>query len=316
MIRVAVWGVGPHASRKILPALAAASGTELAGLTTRNADVARQEGERFGCRVFATPEEMLAAAGVDAVYLATPIGLHFEQGRRVLLAGKHLWCEKSLTARRDETEELAELSRARGLALCEAFMFLHHPQFTRLREAVRDIGALVSVTCRFGMEIQAKPGYRHTAELGGGALLDVACYPLALALHLADGDPRVVHHRLHTREGYEVDLAGDALLEFPSGALAFLEWGYGRGYANEVTVWGERGSVRAPMVFSKTEGFAATLERSDVVGTRQVETIEPANAYVRMLDEFARATRDLELQERLRADARRQARHLAALGAG
>jgi dTDP-3,4-didehydro-2,6-dideoxy-alpha-D-glucose 3-reductase len=318
MTRVAVWGIGPHASRKILPAIVECADVELAGLTTRNADVARTEAERFGCLVFVTPEEMLASADVDAVYLATPIGLHHAQGKAVLLAGKHLWCEKSLTVSLATTAELVTLSRERGLALCEAFMFVHHPQFDRLRAivAASEIGPLVSITCRFGMEIQAKPGYRHSAELGGGALLDVACYPLALALRLGDGDPRVIAHRVHGREGYEVDLSGDALLEFPSGALAFLEWGYGRGYANEVTVWGERGTVRAPMVFSKTPEFVAMLERADVVGAKSVETLEPANAYTRMLSEFARATRDAALQERLRGEAERQARYLGMLESG
>lgn len=314
-VGVAVWGVGPHATRKILPAIAASSSTRLVGLTTRNAEVAASEAQRFGCRVFTTPEEMLAAEDVVVVYVTTPIGLHHEQGKRVLLAGKHLWCEKSLTTSQRDTEELVKLSRARGLALCEAFMFPYHPQFVRLQEIVtsRELGALISITCRFGMEIQSRPGFRHSAELGGGALLDVACYPLSLTLRLTDGEPRVVQHRVHRIEGYDVDMAGDALLELPSGALAFLEWGYGRGYVNEASLWFERGSVRVPMVFSKPEGFVATLERNDVVGKREIETMATANSYVRMIDEFARATADVALQEELRLEAHRQARSLELL---
>lgn len=315
-VRVAVWGLGHHARIKILPAIAACPSTELVGVSTRNEEVARAEAAKFGCRVWASPEEMLASADVDAIYLATPIGLHAAQGSEVLAARKHLWSEKSLARTPTECAELIELSRRNQRCVCEAFMYLYHPQFERVAELVsqeRDLGRVVSIICRFSMPLLEHPGFRHTPELGGGALLDVGCYPLSLALCLTGSEPQVLAKGTRNAPGFDVDLSGYAMLEFLPSTVAYLEWGYGRAYLNDVTVAGEQGSLYADRIFSKPDGWNAAIEVRDARGTKHTEDVPAANAFARMLETFAQATTDEALQERLRVDAELQARSLGAL---
>jgi predicted dehydrogenase len=316
-VRVGVWGLGPHARGKVLPAIVACPRTELAGVTSRDLEVARSEGQRFGCRVWAQPEEMLSSADVDVVYLATPIGLHHAQGKDVLSAGKHLWCEKSLATRSAEVAELAALSRSRQRSLCEAFMYVYHPQFLRMIDLVtreRALGSVMTVQARFTMPLLQEPRFRHSRELGGGALLDVACYPLSLALRLTgQAVPRVVATRIRRSPTLDVDVSGHALLEFPSGTMAYFDWGFGYAYANEARVYGEGGSLYADRVFTKPESFAASLEISDARGTRRAESFPPTNSFVPMLDKFAAATEDADLQEELRREAELQAAQLEAI---
>jgi predicted dehydrogenase len=315
-VRVAVWGLGIHSRNKILPALASSSSTTIAGVTSRDAAVTAQEAARFACRAWATPEEMLSSDDVDAVYVATPPALHYPQGKRVLAAGKHLWCEKPLAARAAEAAELVALARHRRRSVCEAFMYLYHPQFRRLLEIVearQKLGRVCSITCRFGMPFLERPSFRNSAELGGGALLDVACYPLSLARHVLSGDPDVRVSVVRRAPGLEVDSDGHALLDFGAGTVAYLEWGFGRAYVNEVRIWGELGSLYADRIFSKANDYGSTICIDDLRGVRTTEAIEPANAYIRMLDVFALATRDENLKERLREEAADQARNLEAL---
>ncbi len=74
--------------------------------------------EKFGvARAFTSYEELLADGDVDAVTIATPIGLHYEQGRQALLAGKHIHFNKSMTTTVAEATELIELARERGLLI-------------------------------------------------------------------------------------------------------------------------------------------------------------------------------------------------------
>jgi NDP-hexose-3-ketoreductase len=315
-VRVGVWGLGPHARKKVLPAIVACPRTRLAGVTSRNLDVARSEGDRFACQVWSRPDEMLSSAEVDAVYVATPIGVHYAQGKDVLSAGKHLWCEKSLATRSAEVAELATLSRSRMRSLCEAFMYAYHPQFLRIVDLVtreRALGSVMTITSRFTMPVLQDPRFRHSRDLGGGALLDVACYPLSLALRLAGEAPRVLTKRIGRSSAVEVDVSGHALLEFPSGTMAFLDWGFGYAYANEARVHGEHGSVYADRVFTKPESFAASIEISDARGARRTEGFPPTNSFVAMLDTFAAAAADGDLQERLRREAELQAAQLEAL---
>jgi dTDP-3,4-didehydro-2,6-dideoxy-alpha-D-glucose 3-reductase len=317
-VRVAVWGIGAHARKRILPALLACPSTVLAGITTRDQSVAHDVAATYSCAVWPSPEAMLASGDVDAVYLATPIGLHVAQGKAVLRAGKHLWCEKSLAADLAGASELIELSRRMDLCLAEAFMYTYHPQFERILSIVagqHTLGRIFSITSRFSMPRLERPGFRHSRALGGGALLDLACYPLSLALRLASAreTPRVRTHKITGDLGFEVDLAGYAVLEFAGPTVAFLEWGFGRAYVNEMSVSGESGSLYANFVFSKRDGMESSIEIRDLKGESRTETIPAADAFVRMLHAFAGATDDPDLRETLRRDATLQATCLATL---
>jgi NDP-hexose-3-ketoreductase len=320
-VRVAVWGIGNHARNRILPALVACPDTVLAGITTRNQAVAHDVVASHSCRAWRSPEEMLASSDVDAVYLATPIGLHANHGTEVLRAGKHLWCEKSLAADLAGASELVELSRRMDLSVCEAFMYAYHPQFERILEIVagqRTLGRLFSISSRFSMPELDRPGFRHTHALGGGALLDLACYPISLALRLSSAveTPRVRTCRFSSAPGFEVDLAGFAVLEFANPTIAFLEWGFGRGYTNEMTVSAEKGSLHANFVFSKRDGLESSIEIRDAKGASRTEVFPATDAFECMLRRFARATKDKVLRENFRREASLQANCLGSLQAG
>ncbi len=96
-MKVAVWGVGRHARKRILTAMKDAESVELIGICTRDQTVGKEEAIRGNCDYFLSSDEMLSDPNVEAVFLCTPTGLHFSQGQSVLQAGKHLWCEKALT---------------------------------------------------------------------------------------------------------------------------------------------------------------------------------------------------------------------------
>jgi len=312
---VAVWGVGNHAQRNTLPALSQCQAVRLVGLTTRNERVRDEQARKWGCKTWATPRDMLGDPDVDVVYLATPVGLHHEHGLLVLQAGRHLWCEKSLTPSLDASQELVEVSAELDLALCEAFMYLHHPQFRQLLDWIleAEIGQIRSINSRFGFPHLSPDDIRYIAELGGGALLDIGCYPLSAALTIAGEDPDCVHAVLDRDEGYAVDTAGAALLRFPSGISALLEWGFGRAYRNELEVWGEDGTITAERAFSKPPDFSprTVLQRQD--GTVVDDEIPPANHFVRMFDAFARVLGNGAAREEYRRRALCQARTVAAV---
>jgi NDP-hexose-3-ketoreductase len=314
-VAVALWGAGGHARRTVLPALAGCERTRLVGVTTRDRDAAAEVAAQHGCRIYDSPDAMLADDAIDAVYLATPTGTHDGQGAAILDAGKHLFCEKSLTANPERSIELVELARARGLALCETFMYRHHPQFERVAELVAspDFGGLVSLVSRFGIPHQDRGGFRYSRALGGGALLDVGCYPINLAVTLLGGPLEVIAYRISSADDFEVDIHGHALLSSPTGARAYVEWGYGVAYANELSVWGTGQSLRADRIFSKKPDYAASVIVADQTGTERRESIPPTNSFDRMLCAFADAVRDPGAREREWRHAELQARQLAAL---
>ncbi|MCD5401590.1 Gfo/Idh/MocA family oxidoreductase, partial [candidate division NPL-UPA2 bacterium] len=152
-MKVAVWGVGRHARKRILPAVEDAESVELIGLCTRNQTVGKEEADRRNCLYFSSSEEMLAAPGVEAIFLCTPTGLHFSQGQSILQAGKHLWCEKTLTTSFAHSRQLIEQARDKNLFVGEAYMYKYHQQFKKLKQVVKNMqfGRLKRLICRFSI---------------------------------------------------------------------------------------------------------------------------------------------------------------------
>ncbi len=310
---LAVWGLGPHAVRNLLPAVAEARGVALRGVHSRSGEAVADACARYGCGRWDGAEEMLADPAVEVVLLATPIGLHAAQGMAVLRAGKHLWCEKPLATRTGEAGALADASRGRGVSLAEGFMYLHHPQFARLRELVDsgELGRVESMACRFGIPPLERPGFRADPALGGGAFLDVGSYPASAACALfAGAEAEVAFAEIATAPGSCVDTSGRALLRLGGGASALLEWRTGVAYRNELDLWGSAGSVTAERVFSKPADHVARLRLRDRTGAETVEEVGAANHFVAMLEAFRGLAADSGAAERERETILRRARLL------
>ena len=302
-ISVGVWGLGAHARRRILPALHACPETSLAGVTTRDQTVAGQEAVKYGCTAWPSPAEMLKDPAVEAVYVATPSGLHTSHGMTVLRSGKHLWCEKPIASTLAEAQELSKAARENDRALCEGLMYLYHPQFSVIANIISadSIGAVLSIQSQFGLPPLEKPGFRTDPTLGGGALLDLAPYPLSATLALLDQRWDVVDSYVGRPSGHAVDISGHALLTTSSGnGTAFLEWGYERAYRNHISVWGERGSIQSDFIFSKPPDFSPTVSLRDQNGRIETIAVAPADSFEAMFSSFTEAVWDPALGEKLR----------------
>lgn len=310
-MRIGLVGVGNHARRNLLPAIEEASTTSLAAICTRNESVRASTADQYGCRAYATLDELLGDDQIEAVVLATPTGVHADDIDSCLQAGKHVLCEKSLTHEPVRSAELVEAAERAGLLLAEMFMFVHHPQWQALEHLIRSeqLGAMRSVTARFGFPHLPPEDIRNQRHLGGGALLDVGAYTIAAARRLL-GEATSTWSHLETQAGHSVDTDGSALVRSPYGAHAQLSWGFGRSYRNEVEVWCEKGTVRAERVFSKPASLGTTLRVQHQEGNR-VEDIEiaPANHFVRMLDTLCGAASQGQSAEWTR-EARQQAQWL------
>lgn len=288
-LEVAVWGLGPHALKNIVPALQDSPGVRLYGVCSRDEQTVAKTAGDAGCKGWRDPAQMLADRAVDAVYVSTPIALHATHGCAVLSAGKHLWCEKPIAASGREANTLLVLSRERGVTIGEGFMYLYHPQFARLREVLKSglLGSLRTVSCRFGIPPLERPGFRNDPALGGGAFLDVGSYPISALISLfPDSNSEVLFAEIVTAPGSGVDTAGRAVLRLENGVCAVLEWGINCAYRSEIDLWGQEGSVSSERVFSKPPDYAPTFRFRGLRGGDTTETGQPANHFLAMIQTF------------------------------
>jgi predicted dehydrogenase len=288
----------------ILPALASMDELTLYGICSRNSDIVFRTEKQWGCKAWTDVEQMLSDPHLDIVYLSTPIGLHAKQGMQVLKAGKHLWCEKPLTCDLADTRKLALFAEEMGLTLAEGFMYLYHPQFRYLQRFVaeKNLGSVKTVTCRFGIPFLENPGFRYDESLCGGAFFDVGSYAVSAVLALFPSeDPIVLYANISGNDDYEVDLEGSAKLYFHSGSSVYLEWGVGRGYRNEIDIWGEKGSLFTDKIFSKPADYVPEFRLRNLNGVESIEKCESDNHFVSMFRYFRKMVNDdTMVNERLR----------------
>jgi len=311
---IAVWGLGRHATERILPAIAAAQGLTLRGVCSRDAARVHAAASTWHCQGWTDESAMLRGGDVDVVYVATATGCHAEHGARVLASGKHLWCEKPFTASFGTTAALVDASRRAGRAVCEGYMYLYHPQFQQLSALVANgtLGTLRSIVCCFGIPPLSFDSFRSDPARGGGALLDVGGYPVSAVQALCPGaECRVPYARVVARLGSAVDTDGQAVLELSTGVVAQVEWRTGSAYRNEISVWGDAGSVRTDKIFSKPADHVPVFEVRDLRGAVSVVPGEPANHFVGMLEGFAELSGDAQRAEaeRLRILRRAETMH-------
>ena len=82
-------------------------GAKLVGLWNRSQDRAKQRAAEFGCKNYATPEELVNDPAIDAVFVLTNLETHLEYTKLALDAGKHVLVEKpvGVSVARDRGDE-------------------------------------------------------------------------------------------------------------------------------------------------------------------------------------------------------------------
>ncbi len=314
---IAVWGLGRHALKNVLPAIIKSSHLKLRGVHTRQTQKAIDVANQYDCEVWSNADDMLQDTAVDIIYLATATGLHFEQGKQVLCAGKHLVCEKSLTHEPEQSLALIDLAEQKQRILCEAFMYQYHPQFQQLKRLVKhaNFGKVSSIACYFGIPESVPPGFRAEQGLGGGALLDVGGYTLSAVLQLLDEVPQLMLAEVDY-QSQAVDITGVASLRFGTGQHAYVNWGYNRAYQAQIQVWGQQQSIFADKIFSKPDNFSPRIMVRNQFGDAQTIEVEAANSFVCMFATIYEAYFNLPQRLYLYHEARQQAELMRAVMAG
>jgi NDP-hexose-3-ketoreductase len=285
-IPVLVWGLGSHAVSRIIPALAASRGIQLAGLLSRNFDKAEAIGEVHGVPAFGSLEEALSTNDIRAVYVASVTASHVPYGVQVLKSGRHLWSEKPVTTDLADLELLGTIADAEGTVVFETDMFLHHPQHLMLRQILEsgEYGPVRSLTARFGFPHRPIGEFRYDPALGGGALADAGFYPIAAAIDLLDGSVSLGSAVIASQDGYRVDTDGLALVADTSGTPAVLEWGFGRAYRNDVEVWTEGAVIQVPRAFAKPADFAPSIVIRGSDGSETIVEVPAFDPFVAMFE--------------------------------
>jgi predicted dehydrogenase len=165
--------------------------------------------------------EVMLAADLDGVVIATPNGLHAQQAVACLEHGIPVFCQKPLATSLADVERVVAAARSSDRLLGIDFCYRHVSGMHELRERLQagEIGDVVAVDLTFHNAYGPDKSWCQDRRLaGGGCLMDLGVHLLDLSLWL-QGMPTTerVRSRLFAR-GLPVQ-AGDAVED-----LAFAEF--------------------------------------------------------------------------------------------
>src|SRR5437016_2315784 len=108
-------------------------------------------------------------------------------------AGKHVLCEKPLTANAQEAQRVAAAAEKSGLVVMEAFHWRYHPLARHALDIIQsgELGEVQHVEAALCFPLFKRDDIRWRLDLAGGALMDVGCYPVHMVRTFAGREPTV-----------------------------------------------------------------------------------------------------------------------------
>lgn len=291
------WGILSTAKiglTKVIPGTLKSPSSQVLAIASRDAARARQAADALGIpRAYGSYDDLLADPDIDAIYNPLPNHLHIPLTLAAARAGKHVLCEKPIAITAEEAEQLRQVPP--GIVVAEAFMIRHHPQWLRAREIVRsgELGTVTAVNGMFSYYLDDPGNVRNQADIGGGGLLDIGCYPLTAARFFYEAEPRRVVALVERDPAFGTDRQASVLADFGGGrhlnfTVSTLSAPYQR-----VTVLGTQKRLDILIPFNAPTDTPTLISIDD--GSRldgssaRIETLAVADQYACQAEAFARA---------------------------
>lgn len=245
-----VIGTGGIADRRVIPAMQKDEKSELVAVMDKNEAVAKRLSEKYGVPSFTSEKDLLQSVDCDAVYIGTPVALHFPQAKLSLESGKHVLVEKPIAISSSDGENLLAIARHAGEFLSVGYMMEYHSLHQRAKELIEEgkIGRVCSVHARFSCWYPPIEGaWRQQKALGGGgAMMDLGVHCIDLIEWLLDTRISEVKSFCKNRTfRYEAEDEAAALFMTENGVLGDIAANFNIPDACEsrLEVYGESGSI-------------------------------------------------------------------------
>ncbi len=252
---------------------------------SRSQDTADRFGNQYGIeRRYSDYDSFLQDPDVDIVYITTPHPMHEKWAIRAAEEKKHILCEKPLAMNFKQAKRIIDAVRTHDVFLMEAFMYRCHEQTRRIIELIqsKNIGEVRIIQAAFCFRHPYDLEHRVlNADLGGGGILDVGCYPVSMSRLIAGvatgtdfADPISFSAEGHIGDASRVDEYTVAIAKFPGDVLAQLACGVQVEQENVVRIFGTEGSLYIPQPWQpgrdRKPAFLYLTQR----GKSQVEEIQ------------------------------------------
>ncbi len=215
-------------------------------------------------KCFSNYEDLIDCKELDIIYIALPNALHFEWVKECINRKKNVLVEKPATLNYSQAKTINTLLEKKPVLFAEAMQYRYLPQTQKVINLLRDntIGDLVSINSSFGSNLLSKKnifGFEKEKKinienrlfnknLGGGAILDLGCYPVSFsiliaALQNADYEKIKINNKVVNKGAYEVDIDASLEIEFDTKFKAFISTSFKKDLGKKTEIIGKKGKI-------------------------------------------------------------------------
>ncbi len=291
------WGVLSTArigTEKVIPAMQRGRLTQVVAIASRSLEKAQEAARRLGIpRAYGSYAELLEDPEVEAIYNPLPNHLHVPWTLKALQAGKHVLCEKPIGLSAQEAQALLDAARQfPRLKVMEAFMYRFHPQWQKTKELVEEgrIGVLRAVMTAFSYMNRNPEDIRNQVKIGGGALLDIGCYPVSLSRFLWGKEPLRAVAAVQRDPELGIDRLTSGMLDFGTGHSVFTVSTQLLRF-QRVQVFGTEGRLELEIPFNAPPDCPCRMWHTFGSKTEELE-LPVADQYTIQGDLFSQAVRE------------------------
>jgi predicted dehydrogenase len=294
------WGIISTAkigTEKVIPAMQKSRHCRIQAIASRDLALAKKWAQTLGIpKAYGSYEELLADPDIEAVYNPLPNHLHVPWSIKAAEAGKHVLCEKPIALDAKEAQTLVDARDRTGKLITEAFMVRGHPQWRRARDLVREgrIGELRAIQGFFSYHLTDPANVRNMADIGGGGLYDIGCYPIVTSRFLFEADPTRVVGLIERDPALKIDRLASAILDYPKGQASFVCSTQLVPY-QRMQIFGTKGRIAVEIPFNAPPDKPCRIFVDDGSGlgdvSQKVESFPVCDQYAIQGDLFSEAIR-------------------------
>ena len=238
---VLVLGWSDIVRRRVVPAILAIEGVH--AVHVAGGSVTESEAIASGITsVFSGPgafEEALSTTDVGLVYVSGRNSHHAPRVMAALRRGITTLVDKPAFLDTAEAEAAFELATSNGALLDEALVWSSHPQVSILLERLDEHGKRpTDVAVLFTIPGPPTEDFRWSRSQGGGVLADMGPYLMSTGRALFGGRPEQVTCFVDRQHRGAVESAATAVVRMTTGGTLTGHLGFGRSYANRITLIG------------------------------------------------------------------------------
>jgi len=200
---------------------------------------------------FDSYEDLLNDKEVNAVYISTLNNTHKELTLAALNKEKKILCEKPLGINYQETKSLYEILKDKKNFFIEAIPYRSHPQTNIILDLLKDkeFGMIKRIEANFGFRNKRikKDSRLFNKSLGGGAILDLGCYPISF-FNLFTNNEREIKISKFNKNLCEtgVDIDGEILLNISENIEAVGKVSLIKNLQNNCRIFCEKATITVP----------------------------------------------------------------------